>query len=59
MTKITGKQPKVYQLAMENFESELDSLLDQLLTPSNQEKKTTITMSSKGHSAPNETEFVA
>ena len=60
MTKATGKQPKVYQLAMENFESELDSLLDQLLTPSNKERKSFVsTFLKKGALSPNEAEFIA
>jgi len=42
VTKATGKQPKVYRLTMENFEIELDFILDQLLTPSNHDKKNVI-----------------
>ena len=42
MTKAAGKQPRVYRLTMENFEIELDFLLEQLLTPSNQGKKKVI-----------------
>ena len=60
MTKAIGKQPKVYQLAMENFESELDSLLDQLLSPSNKERKTFVSAClKKGSSLLNDAKFSA
>jgi len=39
VTKTIGIQPKVYQLGMENFENDLDSILDHLLSPSSQSTK--------------------